>query len=163
MRSVAATVALVAGLVGMLGATADARTPLPPPTVPCDVAVARTPSLSGRDRIVLGRVAFPGARIFQVAKLSGPLPYWSKVPLFVRAGRTRVTIVVPKAWRNRASVNWSSGHAPLLHIAPCPSPPNVWNVYVGGFDVREPACVPLIVRIGERSATIRFGIGTACT
>ena len=144
-------------------ASSGGASPLPPPTVPCEVAVGRQRVLSEKDRTALGRVAFPGARIFQIAKTSGPLRYWSKVPLFVRDGGTRVTIVVPRGWRSRAAVNWSSGWAPLLHVAACPSPRGVWNVYAGGFRVRAPACVPLLMRVGDWRATVRFGIGAACS
>jgi hypothetical protein len=38
-----------------------------------------------------------------------------------------------------------------------------WNGYPGGFFLRaSSACVPLVVGVGQRSATVRFGIGRRC-
>jgi hypothetical protein len=35
--------------------------------------------------------------------------------------------------------------------------------YAGGFQLRvRAACVPLVFRVGRRSATARFGLGRAC-
>ncbi len=39
----------------------------------------------------------------------------------------------------------------------------VGNAYAGGFYLRSrTACVPLVFRVGDRSATLRFGIGRRC-
>jgi hypothetical protein len=35
--------------------------------------------------------------------------------------------------------------------------------YSGGFFLRSPgACLPLTFRVGQRSATVRFGLGRRC-
>jgi hypothetical protein len=53
-----------------------------------------------------------------------------------------------------------------LRIASCPPSSNLgdgWNPYTGGFQLRaRGACVPLIFRVGSRSATVLFGVGKHC-
>jgi hypothetical protein len=166
--ALAAAIALAAsfGLQHSRRSEALARTAAayPPPLVTCNAIVLRPRSLSPRDRIVLGRVAFVGARVYQAAAVGGegPLRLWAKVGLYVRAGSRPVTLALPDAWRRRAGVTWGTGIVPALHIAGCPLPSGVWNGYAGGFYVRAPACVPLRVRVGRRSAVLRFGIGRPC-
>lgn len=174
MRAVAAIAALAAtvALGGSFGAqdsrrgaaVARAAAPYPTPVVPCDSVVLRPRSVSPRDPVALGRVAFVGARVYQVADVGGegPWRFWAKVGLYVRAGRRTVTLAVPEAWRRRAGISWGTGVVPELRVAGCPSPPRVWNGYAGGFFVRAPACVPLRVRISERTTILRFGIGQPC-
>ena len=87
--------------------------------------------------------------------------------MFIRPSRTSVTIGVPHAWRTRAAIAWGgSGVVSTVRFTGCSIPPNLspdrWNGYVGGFYVREPACVPLRVAVGQRSTTIYLGIGRAC-
>jgi hypothetical protein len=155
--------------VALAALTSAAAGAAPPPNiVPCDSVVLRPKYLDGSHRFVLGRVAFHRTRVFQTAEgRGGSLPYWSKALVFIRAGRMPVTISVPTNWRERAAITW--GNLTVTHtlrFAPCLTPPNLspnrWNGYAGGFYVLEPACVPLRVRIGERSAAVRFGIGRAC-
>jgi hypothetical protein len=123
--------------------------------------------LDGTHRIVLDHVAFWRRRVFQIADVGGPLRYWSRSLLFIRPGRTSVTISVPRAWRPRAAIFWGdSGAVSTATFAGCSIPPTLspdrWNGYVGGFYVSEPACVPLRIQVGQRSTTVRFGIGRAC-
>jgi hypothetical protein len=159
----AATVVLTAGIVGP-AASGAAQPPsqLPPPLVPCDASVRWLHVIAPNSPTVFGRVGFSGGGFYQVTDLGGRLPHWSKVALFVHSGRSPVRITVPRRWRERAEVNWSSGRVPVLRIAGCPRPPNVWHVYTGGFHVHEPACVPLIVAAEGRSRIVRFGIGQRC-
>jgi hypothetical protein len=56
-----------------------------------------------------------------------------------------------------------------LRIASCPlvregaGPRPRWNAYAGGFYLRtRSVCVPLVVRVGGRSRTVRFGVGRPC-
>ena len=88
-----------------------------------------------------------------------------KAGLLIRGDSPPVSVTVPKAWRTRAAITWgNSGTVSALRIASCPRfGDEAWNVYAGGFLLRSrSACVPLTFRVGNRSATVRFGLGRAC-
>ena len=58
---------------------------------------------------------------------------------------------------------WAVRNEVPLGVGSCPPPATVWNAYAGGFYLRTPsACVPLVFRVGKRSATVWFGLGQAC-
>jgi hypothetical protein len=159
-----ASVPVAAALVVLTALAADAATS--PPTVHCSAVMLRPQTLDGSHRVVLGHVAFSRSPVFQVADVGGPLRYSSRWLLFVHPGRG-VTIGVPPAWRTRAAVSWGgTGVVPAVRFERCPTPPNLspgrWNGYVGRFHVREPGCVPLRIRAGGRSTTVRFGVGRPC-
>jgi hypothetical protein len=137
-----------------------------PPTVPCDDVIGQ--AKTGRDagyRVVLGVASVPPARLTQVvASGSTRWPYWRKAGLVIRASSLPVRVAVPRTWRKRAAVTWGrSGTVSALTIAACPSPPQVWNAYAGGFLLRaRRECVPLTFTVGRRSQTVRFGLGGRC-
>ena len=137
-----------------------------PPTVPCSDVIGQ--AKTGRDagyRVVLGVVSVPPARLTQVvAAGSTRWPYWRKAGLVVRASSLPVRVAVPRAWRKRAAITWgSSGTVGALTIAACPSPPQLWNAYAGGFLLRtRRECVPLTFTVGRRSQTVSFGLGGRC-
>jgi hypothetical protein len=116
---------------------------------------------------VLGVVSVPPAYLRQVvATHERPWAYWRKAGLVVWS-TAAVSVSVPQAWRNRVAITWgnNTGIVSSLRIAACP----VYfgergsDAYAGGFYLgSRSACVPLIFRVGHRSATVRFGIGRAC-
>jgi hypothetical protein len=136
----------------------------PPPLVPCEYVVLRPRSAPPGTRIVFGRIAFVGARVYQVADVGGDgsLRLFAKIGLYVRAGTPTFTLALPQRWRSRAGIAWGTGIEQAARIAACPSRPRVWNGYAGGIYVRERACVPLVVRLGHRRALLRFGLGGPC-
>lgn len=123
--------------------------------------------MRGGYRVVLGVVSVPPAYRPQVVPTDRqPWTYWSKAGLVIRGGSPTVSVTVPKAWRNQAAITWgnNTGIVTALRIAPCPASKQApWNAYAGGFYLRaRSACVPLIFRVGQRSATVRFGLGRPC-
>lgn len=115
--------------------------------------------------IMLGVVALPQTyRPQVVATGSRPWPYWSKAGLAIRGGSPPVIVSVAKAWRNRVRIEWGDGGGSAVRFESCPaSGSNKWNAYSGGFHLRSPsACVPLIFRVGNRSATVRLGLARRC-
>jgi hypothetical protein len=161
MRLALLTVVAVAAAANGVAIHAAAS---PPPLISCDSAVLRPPSVNWSDRVVFERVTFSWARVYQIAKQNGRFPYWSKVGLYVRTGRTPVSISVPLAWRRRAAIAWGDQQrpVPILRVPGCPSAPRMWSGYSGGFYVSRPACVPLIVGVAGRRTVVRFGIGRSC-
>jgi hypothetical protein len=170
VTAVTAALALLASLAAM----ATSGSPPAQRTVPCAEIIdsTRFPYLGGsrpqqRYRLVLGSVSVPPAYLKQiVATRERPWRYWRKAGLVVRADGTAVVISVPKAWRKRAAIAWGyGGHGPFssLRIAGCRGDPHEGNAYSGGFYLRSSsACVPLVFRVGARSATVRFGLGRRC-
>lgn len=122
---------------------------------------------AGGYRRVLGVISVPPAYIPQVVSTPGQQwPYWEKAGMVVLAGRSPVTVSVPQAWRTRAAITWGNGSTPAvssLRFSPCPSPPNVWNAYAGGFLLSSRgACVPLVFEVGQRRKLVHFGIDRRC-
>lgn len=158
---------LVAATAAPAGAAAGATRPTPVVTVGCGQVIGQ--AKTGRDagyRVVLGVVSAPPAFLPGVVHVprSAPFAYWRKAGIVIRAGRTPVTVGVPKAWAGRVRIGWGDGAGPAtaVRFAPCPAPRG-WNAYAGGFFLRtRSACVPLTFAVGGRRATLRFGIGRRC-
>jgi hypothetical protein len=131
-------------------------------TVTCESAIMVTePVRPTVERVLFGRVAVPQRDLLQVVRVPGRQPYWRKAGMLVRADSPRVSVSVPAAWRSRVAIEWGdSGVVASLHFAACST--HRWNAYAGGFYVRRPACVPLIVRVARRATQVRFGIGRRC-
>jgi hypothetical protein len=162
-------VAVAAVLVLALAAAAEGAPP-GPLAVRCESIVrlggafAWTP-----ERVVLDVVAVPPAYLPQTAPTgSEPWRFWSKSGLVIRAGSRPVNVSVPSRWRTRVSIAWGDRGGSELRFASCPPTSGLgrrgaWNVYAGGFYLRSrAACVPLVFRVGDRSATVRFGVGERC-
>jgi hypothetical protein len=68
--------------------------------------------------------------------------------------------------RNRVAIGWGNVDASsTLRFASYPPSSSLgeWNPYAGGFLLRaRSACFPLVFRVGERAATVRFAIGKRC-
>lgn len=162
------------GAAAVIAVTAQGKEPLSTRTVTCDEIIDQTrfPYVGGyrarfRYRLVLGVVSAPPAFLEQVVPTHRtPWAYWRKQGLVIRASGESVTITVPKRWRKRAAIAWGYGGRGVfssLRIAGCRSNPRLGNAYSGGFYLRSrSACVPLIFRVGRRTATVRFGLGRVC-
>jgi hypothetical protein len=143
-------------------------------TVPCFEIIdhPQFPYVGGPDpryryRTVLGAVSAPPAYLEQMVRVDEePWRYWRKAGLVVRAGGPTVTVSVPMTWRKRAAITWGYGGTGIhsvLRFPSCGSDPTSGNAYAGGFFLRAPsACLPLIFRVGARTATLRFGLGRRC-
>jgi hypothetical protein len=147
-------------------ATAWAR-PAGTAPVSCQSIIDPSGSYEWRPRrVVLGAVAVPPRYIAQTTRGEGRWPYWSKAGLVVRADSPPVVVRVPPAWWDRAAITWGDGGpAAALRIDSCPPSSSLgrWNPYSGGFLLKtRAACVPLVFRVGDRSATVRFGVRKRC-
>jgi len=92
-------------------------------------------------------------------------PYFAKSGVVVRSTRQTVTVTVPRAFRSRVVIAWGNAdnvYATVRFVG-CGSDPRAGHAYAGGFALRSSsACVPLLVRVGDRTATVRFGLGRRC-
>ena len=118
-------------------------------------------------RTVLDHFSVPPAYVPGTVRVDeGRWRYWSKAGLVVRSGSETVTVSGPAAWRSRAGITWGNGGNGVMssvRIAGCGTDPSTANAYAGGFFLHaRSACVPLVFRVGGRSATVRFGVGRRC-
>jgi hypothetical protein len=163
-----ATVIVVLTFTALTDALSRSAASAPPPTVACAKSILSEASGGvGGYRVVLRVVSVPPAFRRQVVRRDrdADWPFWTKAGLVVRGGSPPVTVTVPTRWRTRAAIEWgNTGPVSALRIAWCGrNPEKPWNAYAGGFHLRSgSACVPLIFRVGNRSATVRFGLGRAC-
>jgi hypothetical protein len=119
-------------------------------------------------QVVLGVVAVGAA--LQPASPTGMPGAWrffDKQGLFIRARSPTVIISVAEGWRTRVAVAWGNVSAPVsaIRATRCSQPTSGWHGYPGGYYLKTPTprCVPLVVRIKQRSATVRVGIGRSCS
>ncbi len=110
------------------------------------------------------------------APLPGPQPaggFWVKSGLMVRAGE-EVELSVPPEVREALWVQWGQAGGRWtsdLTVPACEGQraewvisgdATEWRVFAGGFWVREPACMPLVVRAGQQEERVTIGIGAPC-
>jgi hypothetical protein len=95
-----------------------------------------------------------------------PWRFWHKQGLIIRTTGESVTVSVPTAWRSRAAIIWGNGGlqpTSALRFQGCHVSRRIARAYAGGFLLRSrSACVPLVFRVGPRTATLRFGVGQRC-
>jgi hypothetical protein len=136
--------------------------PAPRYTVGCDQTIVQDGPPGGR--LVLGVLAAPPAHLEQAAPTTADQPwsYFSKYGIAIRADSPAVLITVPAAWRHRAAIGWGNNidGVSSLRLLSCPRQLGPWNAYAGGFYLRSASgCVPLVVNVGRRTATLGFVIG----
>jgi hypothetical protein len=160
---------LVFPALAAVGARSADSAPVPRSTASCEqIALHLRSGSEDGYRIVLGRVGIPDEEHTsrRASRNRGTAwPYFRRVGLVVRGGTSPVTITVPEGWRDRVAISWGTTRAvSSLQIASCgASVLKPWNAYAGGFHLRSRAdCVPLDIRVGGRSTSVRFGVGRAC-
>jgi hypothetical protein len=138
----------------------------------CDSAInyAEAPAFSNVlfDRVALWPSAFVWKLGYDRHRSARPFHYFGKQGIDVKAGSSSVYLIVPAAWRNRASLVYgdSGGRegSSIVRIKGCSAPDQStpWLAYPGGFYVRKPLCLPLRIRVGTQSTVIRVSLGKAC-
>jgi hypothetical protein len=139
------------------------------PTVRCNEIGLYSKSGGGPGyRAVLGAVWAPPSYIPGAVHDSSSAPFsnWSKAGIWIHASNdVVVTVSLPKEWRDRARIVWGAPGtaASAVRFEPCRSLGAAWDGYAGGFLLRgKSACVPLVFAVGNRRATLRFGVGRHC-
>ncbi len=120
--------------------------------------------------VVLGVVALPTAPkavALQTSASGDPsIRLFAKTGLLIRTG-TKFELAIPPAWDGRLRIGWANGPARpgpglLVSCHPYPGDGSGWLAYPGGFWLRRPACVPLLVKTRGRSRRVQIGLGTPC-
>lgn len=95
---------------------------------------------------------------------AGPLRLFAKTGLVIKPG-ARFQLIVPAQFADRLSIGWGNpavpSHRVTVHSCGI-NPDGQWLAYAGGYWIDHPACVPIIVQVGDQQRTVHVGLGTAC-
>jgi hypothetical protein len=128
-----------------------------------------------RTTTMLGRVAlttrYALGAVFLPNQPDPNARYWAKQGLDIRAGAS-FELVVPPEWRGRLSFGWGlpARRTTDLLVSGChwmasleqSSPVRQWLGFAGGFWVRDPACVSVLVKAQHETRRVHIGIGAPC-
>jgi hypothetical protein len=119
-------------------------------------------------QLILGRIWLP-RRVVQLGRGAPGWDRFAKVGIVIRAG-SPVFLEVPPRSRGVYSLEYAPKHVQTvaegsrrLSVHACVGALGRWTEYAGGYLVKRPMCVPLIVRADGRTATIHIAIGRRCT
>jgi hypothetical protein len=92
--------------------------------------------------------------------------HFQKMGLIMKAG-TGFTLSVPTELRVSMKIGWSNFGYTLTDELVNPGCTSEranadWLLYPGGFWLKEPGCIPLLVAKGQSSQTIYLPIGKSC-
>ncbi|MGN9911257.1 hypothetical protein ACTMTJ_27240 [Phytohabitans sp. LJ34] len=158
MDNVAVLAVVVCGL--LTTGCSDADEPKPP-AVPCAHDLGGTPPTDDAYRIVLDAVALPAGTL--TPQESGePGRLFAKQGLVVRAN-TEVDITIAPEAAAGTRIGWGSPapEATAVHVPACPSGSG-WLAFAGGYTVRAPTCVPLVVEAHGRRERVEVSVGADC-
>ena len=118
--------------------------------------------------IILGVVALPTGRALQANPDSledGTSALFAKDGLLFKMG-TAFDLSVSSEWTGRLAMGWGSPATPLrdVHVPVC-TPTGAQTAWVdlgGGYLLRSPACVTVIVTVGAAQEPVQIGIGAPC-
>jgi hypothetical protein len=120
-------------------------------------------------QVVLGVVALPISPGYPALGTSlagggnGALRLFAKTGLVIRPGTT-FELIVPARFTNRLRIGWGTPGTPSHRVVVnnCSNPGGGWLAYAGGYWIDHPACVPIIVRAGNKQQEVHIGVGTPC-
>lgn len=151
------------GIAALCAAAAAAAAPTAPErAVGCaDAANVRVEGT----RILLGAVVLSPGRELERPTLRGDgrWRWYRPARIAIRDGEPHVSVSVPLGWQRRFAVSWGGSEpTDAVRFGRCASGRG-WTVFEGGVHLRKrAACVPLVVRVGGTSTTVRLGVGRAC-
>lgn len=161
MDNVAVLAVVVCGLLTAGCSGADEPKPPAGPAVACAHDLGGAPPTDDGYRLVLDAVALPAGTL--TPQESGE-PGWlfAKQGFVVRAGTSVDITVAPEAAAD-ARIGWGSPApaATAVHVPACPSGSG-WLAFAGGYTVRAPACVPLLVEAHGRRERVEVSVGATC-
>jgi hypothetical protein len=143
---------------------------VPSAALPCAESIGSSPPDAGLT-VALGVVGLPAGPAYPALQASDSgetdpaAKLFAKTGLTVRVGAT-FTITVPAGYADRARIGWGSPGQPTtrLTVDACPPSPAgaLWLTYAGGYWVRSPMCLPVIVESAGRRQQVLVGVGTPC-
>jgi hypothetical protein len=123
-------------------------------------------------RLVLGRVRLPKSSILLGRnRWRRPIPpgqdAFIKFGITVSAGPP-VSLSVPLTAQDIYALNFNNPAATVaasktnLLITPCPKSDGPATAWPGGYLLKHPACVPLIIHVGARTTRVSLALGRPC-
>jgi hypothetical protein len=117
-------------------------------------------------RVLLDAVVLPRSSELALparAGQDGHYRWFRPARIAIRSGEPDVAVSVPLGWRETVAVAWGrSSPGDVVRFGSCAAARG-WVVYEGGFHLRDrAACVPVVIRVGGTSTTVRLGLGRAC-
>lgn len=148
-----------------VGQSASSATPAGKSVLLCSTGTAVSDAQVAPLRVVLGVVALPASPGYPALQTSltgnGPRRLFAKTGLVIRPGAT-FELIVPAPFSSRLSIGWNTPGNRVI-VRNCASAGRGgWLAYAGGYWIDHPACVPIIVRAGNRQLQVHIGLGTAC-
>lgn len=150
-----------------LSTTPFTKSPLSTASLACQNVIASEAEPPAYQSVVFNQVALP-LNALQVNSSGEPD---STARLFAKAGLDVASgasfeLIVPAGWVGHLTIGWGSPakRTNHLYVSGCEATGSQkpWLVFAGGFWVGEPACVPLLVRAGDREQLVQIGVGAAC-
>lgn len=133
-------------------------------TLPCTDPIGKSEDVSAVGQPVLDTIAIPVDQTISIDPSGQDGLYFAKIGLWIRPGHPG-TLQLPRS--SDAQMGWSNTadqpRGRTFVIPSCPASDGTWTAYPGGFFVRRPACLPLTVTAGTRTATVRVPVGQTCT
>ncbi|WP_127506895.1 hypothetical protein [Actinoplanes solisilvae] len=146
---------------GPAGPSSGSTVSPPPGTVDCAHVIGGEEAPADGAQVVLGAVSLP-SRVLEPQDSGEPGWLFAKQGLVVRAG-TAVSLTVAPAAAGKATIGWGSpGPRGTTISVPACQGANPWLAFAGGYTVREPLCVPLIVRVNGREERASVSVGARC-
>jgi hypothetical protein len=138
------------------------------PTLTCGDYIGTDPPIPGM-RIVDRVVALPAAPRLaalgtaRTGSADHAVRLFAKWGLSIRTGAT-FTLAVPPRLARVASIGWGSSVKPTrtLTVRSCGAGHARWLAYAGGYFVRHPLCLPLVVRTDGTRSLVHIGVGVGC-
>src|SRR5437016_2727275 len=80
---------------------------------------------------------------------------------------TAVELRVADEWRGKLSFGWgqpADRHLERIRIPACAASraAGTWLAFTGGYYVADPACVAIIVTVGQAEQRVEIGVGAPC-
>lgn len=130
-------------------------------TVDCGHVVGGEEAPSDGARVVLGVVSLP-SRVLEPQDAGDPGWLFAKQGLLVRAG-IAVELTVDPSVAGQATIGWGSPgpQGTTIRVPACQGA-HPWLAFAGGYTVREPLCLSLIVRANGREERASVSVGIHC-
>jgi hypothetical protein len=162
MRSLTSLAALLVALAGAQPGVAAPRAEWIA-TLTCAESDQMSYAGPGRGELLVGgRIAMPAASTaLQLGPRESDGFRFAKRGVSINAGGP-VTLRVPRGPRSVHRLSWGGEYSPHgIRFTTCAG--RRWTHFAGGYYVKRPACVAVLVTAGGKTTRLRVGVGRRCS